>query len=82
MHSFLFSRVDHSGTIWTYLVPVWTLFGPVLVPCGLVDPYWLICGFLWTIGELLVGSLLDRIGFLGHFVIGLSIGIVCVIAVL
>ena len=22
---------------WTYLVPVWTLFGPVLVPCGLVD---------------------------------------------
>ena len=23
---------------WTYLVPVWTLFGPVLVLCGLVDP--------------------------------------------
>ena len=21
----------------TYLVPVWTLFGPMLVPCGLVD---------------------------------------------
>ena len=73
-------------------MPVWTLFGPVLVPCGpsvlVLDPcltgvgLWLICGFLWTFGELLVGSLLDRIGFLGHFVIGLSIGIVCVIAVL
>ena len=85
-------RVDHSGTMWTYLVPVWTLFGPVLVPCGpfvpVLDPCltgvgpWLICGFSRTIGELLVGSLLDRIGFLGHFVIGLSIGIVCVIAVL
>ena len=25
---------------WTYIVPVWTLFGPVLVPCGLVDPSW------------------------------------------
>ena len=23
---------------WTYRVPVWTLFGPVLVLCGLVDP--------------------------------------------
>ena len=22
---------------WTYLVPVWTLFGPVLVSCGLLD---------------------------------------------
>ena len=60
---------------WTYFVPVWTS-GPVL------DPYWLICGFMWTIGEHLVGSLLDRIGFLGHFVIGLSVAIVCVIAVL
>ena len=39
-------------------------------------------GLLWTIGELLVGSLLDCIGFFGHFVIGLSVGIVCVIAVL
>ena len=28
----------------TYLVPVWTLFGPVLVPCGLVAPSCLICG--------------------------------------
>ena len=25
---------------WTYLVPVWTLFGPVLVPCRLVDLSW------------------------------------------
>ena len=73
---------------WTYLVPVWTLFGPVVVPCGLVahsylirgpvfDPcwtvahLWIICGVLRTIGELLVGSLLDCIGFWGHFVIGL-----------
>ena len=61
---------------------------PVLVPCGLVDPCltgvgpWLICGFSWTIGELFVGSLLDRIGFLGYFIIGFSIGIFCVIAVL
>ena len=31
------------------------------------------CGFLWTIGELLVGSLLDGIGFFGHFVIGFSL---------
>ena len=29
---------------WTYLVPVWTLFGPVLVPCGLVAYSYLICG--------------------------------------
>ena len=89
---FFFLRVDHSGSIWTYFVPVWTLFGPVLVPCGpfvpVLDPCltgvgpWLNCGFLWTIGELLVGPLLGHIGFLGHFVIGLSIGIVCVIAVL
>ena len=80
-------------------MPVRTLFGPVLVLCGLVAHLYLICGpvfdncwtvahlwiiwrFLRTIGELLVGSLLDRIGFQGHFVIGLSIGIVCVIAVL
>ena len=80
-------------------MPVWTLFGPVFVRCGLVAHSYLICGpvfdyfwtvaylwiirgFLWTIGELLVGSLLDLIGFLGHFIIGLSAGIVCVIAVL
>ena len=25
---------------WTYVVPVSTLFGPVLVPCGLVDSSW------------------------------------------
>ena len=68
----LCARLD---PLWTRARPVWT--------SGLVlDPYWLICVFLWTIGELLVGSLLDRIGFLGHFVIGLSIGNVCVIAVL
>ena len=77
---------------WTYLVPVWTLFGLEPVPCGPFVPVlnpcltgvgpWLICGFLRTFGELLVGSLLDRIGFLVHFVIGPSIGIVCVIAVL
>ena len=50
--------------------------------CWTVAHLWIIFGFLWTIGKLLVGSLLDLIGFLGHFVIGLSIGIVCVIAVL
>ena len=78
---------------WNYLVPVWTLFGTVPVPCGLVDPSWTrigsfvnhcwIVAHLWVfvpIGELLGGSLLDRIGFLGHFVIGLSTGIVCLIA--
>ena len=42
--------------LWPRARRVWAS-GPVL------DPYWLICGFLWTIGELLVGSLLDRIGF-------------------
>ena len=26
-----------SSQGWTYLAPVWTLFGPVLVLCGLVD---------------------------------------------
>ena len=57
-------------------------FVPVLDPCLTSVGPWLICGFLWAFGELLVGSLLDRIGFLGHFVIGLSMGIVCVIAVL
>ena len=84
---------------WTYLVPVWTIFRPVLIPCGLVDhlylicgtvydhcwtvaPLWIFCGVLWSIGELLAASLLDRVGFLGHFVIGFLIGIVCVIAVL
>ena len=56
--------------------------GPVFDHCWTVAHLWIICGFLWTIGKLLVGSLLDLIGFLGHFVIGLSIGIVCVIAVL
>ena len=70
---------------WTYLVPVWTLFGRVLVPCGLVAHFYLIlnCGPVFdpclTVGHLSiicgVGSLLDRIGFLGHFVIGLPIGI-------
>ena len=83
-----FSRVEllcaHLHPFWTRARPVWTSgqFVPVLDPCLNGFGQWLICGFLWTIGELLVGSLLDRIGFLGHFVIGLSIGIVCVIAVL
>ena len=55
------SRVDH----WTNPVSVWTLFGAVLVPCGpfvhVLDPCltgvgpWLICGFLRTISENLVG---------------------------
>ena len=73
---------------WTYLVPVWTLFGPVLGPCGLVAHLYLICGpmfdYCGTVAHLwlICGSLLDRIGFLRHFVIALSIGIVCVIAVL
>ena len=80
---------------WTYLVPVglsldlcssrvdyWTICGPVFDPCWTLAHFWIICGVLWTIGELLVGSLLDRIGFLGHFVIGLSIAMVGVIAVL
>ena len=26
---------------WTYLVPVWTVLGPVLVPCALVDHLYL-----------------------------------------
>ena len=56
--------------------------GPVFDHYWTVAHFWIICGFLWTIGKLSVGSLLDLIGFLGHFVIGLSIGIVCVIAVL
>ena len=34
----LLALVNSQG--WTYFVPVWTLFGPVLVPCGLVDPSW------------------------------------------
>ena len=55
------------STGWTYPVPVWTLFGPVLVPCGLVDNLYpsgspaspvldcgSIVGFVWTIGETLV----------------------------
>ena len=54
---------------WTYLVPVWTLFGPVLVWCGLVDhldPYWLICeplldrGSFVDFGGPLVNSWLDH----------------------
>ena len=57
-------------------------FTLLLDPCLTRVGPWLICWFLWTIGELLVGSFLDRIGFLGRFVIGLSIGMVCVIAVL
>ena len=56
--------------------------GPVFDHCWTVAHLWMICGVLWTIGELLVGSLLDPIGFLGHLVIGLSIGIIFVIAVL
>ena len=56
--------------------------GPVFDHCWTVAHLWIICGFLWTIGKLLVGSLLDLIEFWGHFFIGLSIGIVCVIAVL
>ena len=56
--------------------------GPVFDHRWTVAHLWIICGLLWTIGKLLVGSLLDLIGFLGHFVIELSIRIVCVIAVL
>ena len=75
---------------WTYLVPVWTLFararpvwsigpfGPVLDTCLTIVGPWLICGSFVDH----CGSLLDRIGLLGHFVIGLSVGILCVIAVL
>ena len=65
---------------------MWTSgpFVSVLEPCSTLVGLWLIFGsfggFFGTIDGLLVGSLLDRIGFLGHFVIGLSIGIVCVIA--
>ena len=65
--------VDPPCTIWTRLGPVfdpcwnaghlWIIGGPF------VDQGWIIYGFLWTIGELLVEALLDRIGFLGHFVI-------------
>ena len=40
---------------WTYLVPVWTLFGPVFVPCGLVDPSWI------------YEPLLDRGSFMGFW---------------
>ena len=50
--AFFFSRVDQSGTIWT-------LLGPVLIPCGLVDhldPSCLICGpvfdYCWTVAHL------------------------------
>ena len=46
---------------------------------------WIICGVFWTIRDLfwpVVGSLLDRIEFFRHFMIGLSIGMVCVNAVL
>ena len=46
---------------WTYLVPVWTLFGPVLVLCGLVDHLYTswtrISSFVnhcWTVAHLLV----------------------------
>ena len=47
------SRVDE----WT----IRTRLGPVFDYCWIVAHLWLICWFLWTIGELLVGSLLDRI---------------------
>ena len=64
------------------IVEYWT----ICTHLGLVfDRCWTLahfCEILWTIREFLVGSLLDLIGFLSHFVIGLSIGIVCVIAVL
>ena len=86
MNSFRFVKGGPFSSFWTFARarPVWTIepLVPVSDPCLTSVGPWLICGFLWTIGELLVGSLLDRIGFLGHFVIGLSIGIVCVIAVL
>ena len=62
MNSFFFLRVDHSGTIWTYVVPVWTLFGPVFIPCGLVAHSYLISGpvsdYCGTVAHLwlIVGS--------------------------
>ena len=65
------SRVDWWPIRASFVDPCLTGVGP-----------WLICGFLWSIGELFVGTLLDSIGFLGHFVIGFSVGIVCVIAML
>ena len=43
---------------WTYLVPVWTLLGTVLVPRGLVDLSWTRSGSFvnhcWTLAHLWV----------------------------
>ena len=52
---------------WTYLVPVWTLFGRVLVPCGLVAHLYLICGTVvdhcWPVAHLwIICSFLYSIG--------------------
>ena len=89
-----FSSFSQAWTLlWPVLVPCGLVdpVGPWTCRASFVDPSltivepWLICGFLWTIGEFwwpVVGSLLDGIGFLGHFVIGLAVGVVCVIAVL
>ena len=75
----LCARLD---SLWTRARPVWTSgpLVPVLDPCLTAVGPWLIWGFSWTIGELLVGSLLGRIGFLGHFVIGFSVGTVRAVA--
>ena len=60
MNFFLFSRVDlpcaRLDFLWTRARPVWTSgpFVPVLDPCLTGVGPWLICGFLWTIGELLL----------------------------
>ena len=75
------TRVDPCWTSG----PVWTRVGPVLDREQFVDQWWSIFRILWIISELwsaFVGSFLDRIVFLGHFVIVLTSGIVCVIAVL
>ena len=78
--------MDHLWTIGTRLGavfdPCWTVAHLWIIGGPFVDQGWIICGFLYTSDELLVASLLDRIGFLGLFVIGLSVGMVCVIAVL
>ena len=43
---------------WTYLVPIWTLFRPVLVLRGLVDPSWTRIGLFvkhcWIVAHLWV----------------------------
>ena len=60
MNYFLFSGVDLPcaclDSLWTRARPVWTSgpFVPVLDPCLISVGPWRICGFLWTIGELLL----------------------------